>query len=170
MFRRYSTYLLTVLCVGAIFKVGPDIEAYSLPVIGAQSITEVVRGESPVVANQKISDVRLQDDKVCFTWTFTKVRDLPLQFITFNVIDKQGVLYDAETVDSDNGETLHASPTSAPRWAKGTTAIRHLCTSLPYVNDPLTVRGTLVYTPWPHIWKVTHFTPTIIVPMQNQKD
>lgn len=164
MKKELSRYFMTALTVACLFRAGPDIEASAYPVIHSQSIEDVSRPPAnPVISDQAFTEVRRENDRVCYTWTFTKRREVPLSYISFSVQDKDGVLYDAETVDADNGKTLYTDPNKV-RWPTDKPIVRHFCTSLPYINDPLTVKGVLVYKTWINLWHVTHFTPTIVVP------
>lgn len=169
MKKSLSMYFMTALVVGCLFRAGPDIESRAYPIIAEQSIHDVQRVDTPhksanpVLMDQKITEVKRTNDSVCYTWTFTKRRDIPLSFMTFSVQDGDGVIYDVETTDMNTGEPVYVNPNNA-RWPVDVKIERHFCTTLPYVNDPLTVKGVLVYKTGLNLWSVTHFTPTIVVP------
>lgn len=167
MKKELGRYIMTALTVACLFRAGPDIEATAYPVINQQTVQDIERPVSPVLSDQKFTEVRRENDRVCYTWTFIKRREVPLSYISFSVQDKDGVLYDAETVDVETGSPIYADPKKI-RWPTDKPIVRRFCTSLPYVNDPLTVKGVLVYKTWINLWHVTHFTPTIVVPKAEE--
>lgn len=166
MRNRLLAYFMTVVAVGLFFKAGPNIEATHFPIIAEQSISDVRRVDTtPTIVDQSISDVhRSKDGSVCFTWRFTKYRDIPLSYIGFPVYDNQGNIYDSETRDMDKKDVVKVNPDKSANPV-GIPQTRHLCTSLPYSNEDLTVRGFLVYKTH-EMWSTTHFTPTIVVPKE----
>jgi hypothetical protein len=169
MRSRIVAYIMTVIAVACIFRAGPDIEARHFPIIAEQMITDVRRVDfTPLIVNQSITDVRRTNDSVCYTWKFTKFRDIPLSFIGFSIFDNKGNIYDSETVDMDKNEAIRINPGIAYNPV-GVQQTRHYCTSLPYVNEDLTVRGVLVYKTVFNLWPVTHFTPTIVVPKDESE-
>lgn len=166
MRNRILTYFMTVVAVGCFFRAAPDMEANHFPIVSEQSVDHVQRVDmTPLIINQSITDVKRTNDAVCFTWHFTKYRDVPVSFMAFNAFDPFGNIYDAETKDMDKAEAIRINPEKAANPV-GVPQTRHYCTSLPYVNDPLTVRGVLVYKTALNLWQVTHFTPTIVVPKE----
>lgn len=167
MRNRLLTYFMTVIAVACFFRAAPNIEATHFPVIAEQSISDVHKVETvPAIVNQSITDVRrASDGSVCFTWKFTKYRDIPLSYIGFPVYDLNGNIYDSETTDMDRKDVVKINPERAAN-PPGVQQTRHYCTTLPYTNEDLTVRGFLVYKTNLNLWSVTHFTPTIVVPKE----
>lgn len=164
MKNRLIAYFMTVVAVACFFRAAPDLEATHFPIVIDQSVSEVKRADiTPVVINQSISNVTRTNDSVCFTWKFTKHRDIPLSMMIFPITDTQGNIYDSETKDMDRNDVVKINPEKAINPV-GEPQERHYCTSLPYTNEDLTVRGMLVYKTLFNLWPVTHFTPTIVVP------
>lgn len=169
MRSRLIAYIMTVIAVACVFRAGPDIEAKHFPIVAEQVISDIKRVDfTPMIIDQSVTDVKRTNDSVCYTWKFTKYRDIPLNYIGFSVFDDKGNVYDSETIDMDKKEAIKFNPGVAINPV-GLQQTRHLCTSLPYVNDALTVRGVLVYKTLFNLWPVTHFTPTIVVPKDESE-
>lgn len=166
MRSRYLAYIMTVIAVSLAFRAGPEIEATHFPIIAEQVVSDIKRVDfTPMIIDQSVTDVKRTNDSVCYTWKFTKHRDIPLSYIGFSVFDKQGNIYDSETTNMDKNEAIRINPDVSSNPV-GIQQVRHYCTSLPYVNDDLTVRGVLVYKTVLNLWPVTHLTPTIVVPKE----
>lgn len=166
MRNRLLTYFMTVVAVACFFRTGPNLEAVHFPILAEQSISDVKRVDRPpAIVNQSITDISRTIDSVCFTWNFTKQRDVPLSYIGFPVYDKEGNIYDSVTTDMDRAAVVRINPEQVVN-AVGVPQIRHYCTTLPYLNEDLTVRGFLVYKTSLNLWSVTHFTPNIVVPKE----
>lgn len=149
-FAIYVKYVLTVLMVSLFFQFGPVVEANVFPIATNQAIYNIRR--DPI------------NSRLCYTWTYTKSRDGRADLVKFNVVDNDGVKYDAVTVDEDNQDQPIYVLIRGQVFFEGQSVTRHYCTSLPNSKKKLTVLGRLVYKTPLNLWPVSHEVPIIPVP------
>jgi len=149
-FAIYVKYVLTVLAVSLFFQFGPVIESNVFPIATNQAIYNIHR--DPI------------NKRLCYTWTYTKSRDGRADLVKFNVVDNDGVKFDAVTVDEDNQDQPIYVLIRGQVFFEGQSVTRHYCTSLPDSKKKLTVIGKLVYKTPLNLWPVVHEVPIIPVP------